>query len=224
MKHWSPSIHDALKALNEKGAKRVVCLIMTPFSTEATVAGYRVAIEHRITDTMEVYYVPSWHTNPFYLDAAIDKVKEGLALFPHHRQPHVHMVFTAHSLPLAAVENDPYVDQIKTTIGKVMQQFSDHDWSLAFQSQGKKGGPWLSPNVEGVLENMARMGKKEALVIPLGFVADHLETLYDLDIALKAKAHGLGFVLRRSPSLNDSPKFIEALADISLTSVDALSS
>ena len=88
----------------------------------------------------------------------------------------------------------------------------------------KKGGEWLSPNVEVVLEIIAKSGKREVLVVPLVFVVDHLETLYDLDIVLTEKAHDLGLVLQRSPSLNDSPKFIEALADISIPSLDTLSS
>jgi ferrochelatase len=105
-----------------------------------------------------------------------------------------------------------------------MKHFKDHDWCLAFQSQGKKGGEWLSPNLEGVMEIIAKSDKREGLVIPLGFVADHLETLYDLDIVLAEKARDLGLVLHRSPSLNDSAKFIDALAHIAITSLDTIAS
>jgi len=227
MRHWHPYIHETLNVLTEKGVRKVLCLIMAPFATKATDESYKVGIEQGIkqgANTMEVYYAPSWHVNPLYLEAVITKVKEGLALFPPSRQRHVHMLFTAHSLPLTAVENDPYVDQIKATIGEVMKRCNDHDWCLAFQSHGGKGGAWLSPNVEEMLETIAKSGKREVLVVPLGFVADHLEILYDLDIVLTEKAHDLGLVLQRSPSLNDSPKFIEALADISIPSLDTLSS
>jgi len=198
---------------------------MAPFATKATVEGYQVDVEQGIKDganTLKALHVPSWHANPLYLVAVVAKIKEGLARFPPPRQRHVNLVFTAHSLPLSAVDNALYVDQIKTTIAVVMEHFKDHDWCLAFQSQGKKGGAWLSPNVEGVLENMAKGNTREVLVTPLGFVADHLETLYDLDIVLAEKARSLGLVLRRSPSLNDSPEFIEALADITLTSLTTL--
>jgi len=227
MRHWHPYIRNTLKILAEKGVNRVLCFIMAPFATKATVEGYQADVEQAIRDganTIEVHHVPSWHVNPFYLDAVVAKVKEGLALFPSPRQRHVNMVFTAHSLPLTAVKNDPYVDQIKTTINMVMKHFKDHDRCLAFQSQGKKGDAWLSPNVEGVLENMAKSDKREVLVIPLGFVADHLETLYDLDIVLAEKARDLGLELHRSPSLNDSAKFIDALAHIAITSLDTIAS
>lgn len=227
MRHWHPYIHETLNVLTGKGIGRVLCLIMAPFTAEATIETYKVGVDQGVKNaakTMEVHYAPSWHINPLYLDAVTAGVQEGLCLFPSHRQRHVHMVFTAHSLPLSAVEDDPYVNQIKTTIEAVMKHFEGHRWSLAFQSQGKKGGAWLSPGVEEVLENMAKRGTREVLVVPLGFVADHLETLYDLDIVLREKAHELGLVLHRSPSLNDSPKFIEALAHICLTSLDTLTS
>jgi ferrochelatase len=200
---------------------------MTPFATKATVEGYKIAVEQsskQAKSPLEVHYIPSWHTNPHYLEAVSAKVKEGLALFPPQRQPYIHLLFTAHSLPLAAVSNDSYAHEIRTTIEEVMKGFHDHDWSLAFQSQGKKGGEWLSPRVEDVLENMAKARVKEILVVPLGFCADHLEILYDLDIAVKEKAQNLGLVMHRSPSLNDSPTFVKALGDISLTVMDTLSS
>jgi ferrochelatase len=227
MRHWHPYIHETLNVLAEKGVKRILGLMMAPFATKATAASYQVGVNQGIkqgANAVEVHYAPSWHLNPLYINAVVAKVEEGLTLFVPHRQKHVHMVFTAHSLPLTAVENDPYVDQIKTTIEEVMKRFNDHSWSLAFQSQGKKGGAWLSPNVEGVLESLAKRGKREVLVVPLGFVADHLEILYDLDIVLAEKANDLELVLHRSPSLNDSPQFIAALADIALTSLGTIPS
>jgi ferrochelatase len=114
------------------------------------------------------------------------------------------------------IKNDPYVDQIKETIFSVMQHFKNYHWHLSFQSRGREKDKWLSPEVEEVLKILIRKGKRKVLVVPIGFVSDNLETLYDLDIALKEKAKSLGILLQRAPSLNDSPKFIRALTDIVL--------
>ncbi|MCD6353232.1 MAG: ferrochelatase [Proteobacteria bacterium] len=219
MRHWHPYIREPLKTMGEKGIKKVLCLILSPFSTAATAESYEDAVQQAINDStkkMKVDFVPSWHTNPLYLDAVFEKVKEGLALFSPHRQSYVQIIFTAHSLPLSTVRNDPYVDQIKTTICGVMKRLKNHKWHLAFQSSGTGDEKWLSPNVKDVLEIIARHGTKEVLMVPIGFVSDHLETLYDLDISLKKKADNLGLQYQRSPSLNDSPKFIKALTNVVL--------
>jgi len=223
MRHWHPYIQETFKTMGGKGVKKVLCLILSPYSSRATAEGYKDAVQTAIknsTKKIEVNFVPSCHTNPICIDAVFEKVKAGLDLFPSHRQPYVQIIFTGHSLPQTAVKNDPYVDQIHATISSVMQRFKNNDGHLAFQSRGRGNGEWLSPDVEDVLKVLAKSGKVEVLVVPLGFVSDHLETLHDLDIILRKKAWDLGLNFQRSPSLNDSPKFIEALTDIVLKSLD----
>ena len=223
MRYWHPYIHETIKTMNKKGIRKVLCLILSPYSTPYTTKIYKGAVDQAInylTEEMERVFLPSWHINPLYIEAIAEKINEGLALFSSSEKADVQIVFTAHSLPQAMVKNDPYVDQIKETIFSVMKYFENYHWYLSFQSRGRGKDNWLSPDVEEVLKILNRKGKRKALVVPIGFVSDNLETLYDLDIALKEKAKSLGILLQRSPSLNDSPKFIKALTDMILKVLD----
>jgi len=223
MRYWQPSIPGAINTLHAKGIKKIFCLILSPFSTKATMEGYRRAVQQTIKEvhqSVEAHFVLPWHTNTHYLDEVADKVKKGLALFAVETRPSVPIVFSVHSLPVEDVSDDPYVHEIKKTILGVRERLGSNEWFLAFQSPGKEG-QWLSPHVDGVLKGLAEQGKKEVLVVPLGFVSDHLETLYDLDIVLKKKAGDLGLNFQRAPSLNDSPHFIEALTEATAMSLIA---
>lgn len=223
MRYWQPSISEAINTLHAKGIKKILCIILSPFSTGAATGGYNRAVYQTIKEshqTMEAYFVSPWNTYTCYLDAVADKVKEGLAMFSANIRASVPIVFSAHSLPLEDLNDDPYVNEIKKTIAGVITRLEKHEWYLAFQSQGKEGA-WLAPYGEEVLKNIAASGKKDVLVVPLGFVSDHLETLYDLDIVLRKKALDLGLHFQRAPSLNDSPQFIEALTEIIVTSLSS---
>ena len=216
MRYWQPSISEAINALHAKGIKKIFCVILSPFATEAATGGYTRAVYQTIKEsllTMEAQFVSPWNTHPRYLDIVADTVNEGLALFSANIRPSVSIVFSAHSLPLEHISNDPYVSEIEKTIAGVIARLEKHEWYLAFQSQGKEGA-WLAPSVEEVLKEIVASGKKDALVVPLGFVADHLETCYDLDIVLLKKALDLGLTFKRAPSLNDRPQFIEALTEV----------
>jgi len=216
MRYWQPSISESINTLHAKGIKKILCIILSPFSTGAASGGYNKAVYQTIKESyqnMEAHFVSPWNTHARYLDAAADRVKEGLALFPANIRASVPIVFSAHSLPLEQVNDDPYVNEIKKTIAGVITRLEKHEWYLAFQSQGREGA-WLAPDGEEVLKDIATSGKKDVLIVPLGFVSDHLETLYDLDIVLRKKALALGLNFKRAPSLNDSPQFIEALTEI----------
>jgi len=220
MRYWQPSISEAINTLHAKGIKKILCIILSPFSTGVATGGYNRAVYQTIKEshqTMEAHFVSPWNTHARYLDAAADRVKEGLALFSANIRASVSIVFSAHSLPLEHVNDDPYVNEIKKTIAGVIMRLEKHEWYLAFQSQGKEGA-WLAPYGEEVLKNIAASGKKDVLVVPLGFVSDNLETLYDLDIVLRKKALDLGLNFKRAPSLNDSPQFIEALTEVIVNS------
>ncbi|MBN2468852.1 MAG: ferrochelatase [Deltaproteobacteria bacterium] len=222
MRHWKPSIEAAFRLLEANDIQRVFCLIMAPFSSAAAVGAYHDAVheaKRNLKKKMDISFVTGWYTTPYYLDAVAERIREGLVNFPSPRHPNVRLLFTAHSLPLSALTEDPYTTQITSTIAGVTDRLKDYSWHLAFQSQGKGCGPWLSPRPEEVLADLAREGVKEILAVPLGFVADHLETLYDLDISLKERAAELGLQLQRSPALNESPKFITALTDAVLRSL-----
>ena len=221
MRYWRPSIPEAIKAFQTKGIKKVLCLILSPFVIKAVSGGYYEAVDQTVKESrnsIEAHFVLPWNTNALYLDAVAAKLKEGFAFFSLNEGHGAPLIFTAHSLPVHWLGNDPYRDMINQTISGVMERLASHDWYLAFQSRGSGKGKWLSPDVGEVLEILATRGEKDVLVVPLGFVSDHLETLYDLDIVLRKKAHDLGINLQRAPSLNDSQKFIEALTEVVITS------
>jgi len=221
MRYWQPSISEAINTLHAKGIKKILCIILSPFSTGAATGGYNKAVYQTIKEsyqTIEAHFVSPWNTHARYLDAAADRVKEGLALFFANIRASVPIVFSAHSLPLEHINDDPYVNEIKKTIAGVITRLEKHEWYLAFQSQGGEGA-WLAPHGEEVLKDIATRGKKDVLIVPLGFVSDHLETLYDLDIVLRKKALDLGLNFKRAPSLNDSPQFIEALTEVIVNSL-----
>jgi len=158
--------------------------------------------------------VKGWHTHPLFLQALAEKLKEGLLQFPTEVRHRVHIIFSAHSLPKRAITGDPYVEQIEATIRGIIGITGPLPWRLGFQSRGGKGGAWLDPEVTTVLRELMGEGHQEVLVVPVGFVSDNVETLYDIDILYKQQAESMGMSFRRSPSLNDSDKFIEALSHI----------
>ncbi|HPD60237.1 MAG TPA: ferrochelatase [Thermodesulfobacteriota bacterium] len=221
MRYWQPSIPEAINAMHANGIKKVLCIILSPFATGATMEGYRTAVYQTIKEshlTIEADFVLPWNMHTGYLDAAADKIKEGLTMFSADIRSSVPIVFSVHSLPLEHVSNDPYLSEIKKTIAGVITRLGNNECYLAFQSQGKERR-WLAPSVEEVIKEVAASRKKDVLVVPLGFVSDHLETIYDLDIVLSGKALGLGLNFKRAPSLNDSPRFIEALTEVILKSL-----
>ena len=125
------------------------------------------------------------------------------------------MLFTAHNVPLETVmEGDPYVEQLQQTVAQLLPTLMPGDWRLAFQSKGRRGGDWLEPEAASAVRELAAAGWKKLLVVPVGFVADNVETLYDLDVELREVTVSCGLEYLRSRALNDAPRFIEALADI----------
>ncbi len=174
---------------------------------------------------MELHAVESWYDHPGYIDALVDVIKRGLESFEtnaeHGTQDAergIHVLFSAHSLPVKFIEDgDPYVEHTEATI-RAVEKKMDIEWSLSYQS---KSGPvkWLEPSTEDMLEKLARKGIKDILVVPISFVSDHIETLYEIDLLYKKMAEGLGMRLRRVESLNTSPLFISALRDIVLNSI-----
>ncbi len=205
--YTAPTVADALEGLDRES---VVALPMSPFSSTYTTATYRRALDD--AGAAEVPLVDGWHADPRFLAAVGGRIGEALdgcdpAEFA--------LLFTAHSLPLSAVEGgDPYVDQLHETVARLIGQVMPGDWRLGFQSKGRRGGDWLEPEADDVAAELADAGWKKLLVVPIGFVADHVETLYDLDIVLRERIETMGMSYRRTASLNDSPRFIEALADI----------
>ncbi|MGH2996354.1 MAG: ferrochelatase [Gaiellaceae bacterium] len=205
MKHWRPRIADAVERAVAGGAERIVGLVLAPHYSRISIGGYRERLEAALPKGLELVFVESWHDHEPYLELLGGRV----------RGTRAHVVFTAHSLPTRILaEGDPYRDQLLETSRLVADKANVERWSFAFQSESRTGEPWLGPDVLAELERLHADGVRDVLVAPVGFVSDHLEILWDLDVEAREKAAELGLGLDRIESLNDDPRFIEALADL----------
>ena len=202
MKHWRPRIAEAVEAALAGGANTLVGLVLAPHYSRLSIAGYRERLEQALQGRAELVFVESWHDHPPFLDLLADRVRgyDG------------HVVFTAHSLPeRILLDGDPYRDQLLETSRLVAERAGLADWSFAFQSASPTGEPWLGPDILEELDRLAANGVRRVLVCPVGFVSDHLEILWDLDVEAQERAAELGLELERIESLNDDPAFVRAL-------------
>ena len=212
MRHWHPYVGDVMARMRGDGQQRVVALPLAPHFSGLSIGAYRRAIEAG-RGQLEVAMVPEWFDHPGFLDAVADRVREGLARFEPDRRETVALIFTAHSLPQRILaDQDPYPTQLQASVAGVLERVGRTEARLAYQSAGQSPEPWLRPDAADVLRELASAGARDILVCPIGFVSDHLEVLYDVDIELRGVASGLGIRLERTGSLNDHPTFIASLA------------
>ena len=206
MKHWRPRIAEAVDAALAGGATRIVGLVLAPHYSAMSIGEYRERLDAALEERAELELVDSWHDRPAFLDVIADRV----------RGTDAWVVFTAHSLPARILDTgDPYKDQLLATSRLVAERAGLGDrWSFAFQSASATGEPWLGPDILDELDRLHGEGVRKVLVAPVGFVSDHLEILWDLDVEARERAAELGLELDRIESLNDDPAFIRALAEI----------
>jgi len=203
MKHWTPHIADA--AARAADADRVVGLVLAPHYSVLSIEGYRDQLEAALDGRAELRFVDSWHDDPSFVAVLVDKV----------RGTDAHVVFTAHSLPARILElGDPYQDQLLETSRLVAERAGVSDWSFSFQSESPTGEPWLGPDILDHLRALHADGVRNVLVCPVGFVSDHLEIRWDIDVEAVELARDLGLELTRIEMPNDEPAFIAALAGI----------
>lgn len=216
MRYWRPSTIEALAAVKREGISRIVALPLYPHYSLAT-TGSSINELKRVLDQagaeFSVSFLEDFHDHPLYVSALAGTIAEGLAGFP-AGEP-VEVLFSAHSLPVSFIERgDPYLCQVRETVRLVMGFFHGTPHRLAFQS---KAGPvkWLEPSTEAAIAELAGEGCRNLLVVPVSFVCDHIETLYEIDVtyASLAKEAGIGS-FRRAPALNTSPLFIDSLAEL----------
>jgi ferrochelatase len=203
MKHWTPRIAEAADEAIRGGAQRIVGLVLAPHYSSISIGGYRDRLVEGVGDRAEAVMIESWHDHPPFLDLVAGRI----------RGTDAHVVFTAHSLPERILaEGDPYKDQLLKTSRLVAERAGVADWSFAFQSASATGEPWLGPDILEELERLHGEGVRKVLVAPVGFVSDHLEILWDIDVEAREKAAELGLELDRIESLNDAPELARALA------------
>ena len=217
MRYGHPLIEETLKEVLHDGIMEIIALPMAPFQSRASTGAYIEEVNRvkgKLGKKVSLSFVVGWHLHPLFLEAVREKIWEGLKGFDEEERKRVHLLFTAHSLPKSIVEKDPYAKEIEASIKGVLEGLEPLPWHMAYQSKG--GGPeeWVGPDVESVLTNLSEEGVRKVLIVPIGFVSDHIEILYDIDILYREKAKSLGMKLRRTTSLNFSEKFIEALSAI----------
>ncbi len=218
LRHWYPFIRETYAELLKESPEQVIGVCMAPQQSSLSTGAYRKKVEEaraELLDQTEVTYVGSWNRHPRLIAAIVENIRKGLLGFPADVRTSVPVLFTAHSLPERIVAmKDPYPDEVKGTVEAVTQFLGSQPTYFAYQSQGRSSEPWLGPTVESMLETMQLAGHRRALVAPIGFICDHVETLFDIDIELKQLAVNKGIHLERMAMLNDSLPLIETLRDI----------
>lgn len=218
MRYWHPFIEDTIGQMASDGIKRAFAISMSPHHSKVSTGAYADEIRRVISENdldITVQMVEGMYKNPLFIDAVVEKISAAIDRFPADARDDLQVVFSAHSLPVSYIEaGDPYVDEITITIDEVVKRLGPLSWHIAYQSKGTIPGAWLDPMVEDVYRDIVEQGHKHVLLVPIGFAADHVETLWDLDILHKRQAEDLGLVYARSGALNDSPAFMSALASM----------
>ncbi len=218
MRNWRPFIADAVKQMRRDGITRAVVICLAPQNSQTSVGLYKKALLSEGELPFEMDFVENWHDHPLLIKAFAERLEDGWRAACAQAGARVPIIFTAHSVPQRTIaEGDPYEAQAKETAALIAMQVPSirvDEWTFAFQSQGMSGGEWLGPTVENTIRELKAKGVRAVFIQPIGFVCDHVEVLYDIDIAFRQFAEQEGMALYRAQSLNESPTFIAALADI----------
>ncbi len=215
MRNWHPFIRETVEDISRDSVGSLVCLCLAPQNSTLSVGLYRKRLQEAQAQAgadIPVHFIESWHKHPLLMDAFADLLRRKMAEM---EGQNFAVIFTAHSLPervLAA--GDPYDKQVRETVAEVAARAQPRNWVFAYQSQGATEEKWMGPTVEATLEDLRRRGFASVLIAPIGFVADHVEVLYDIDIGFQEHARRLGLRLARTESLNDRPEFIAAMAAV----------
>jgi ferrochelatase len=214
MKHWYPFIEDVVEKIENDGAPSIIGLALAPHYSKLSIGGYADAVRRGLSRTgrpVPFIMIESWHDQQSLIAALSRRVRDGLEKFGEPSKAVV--LFTAHSLPKKSVpDDDPYLSQLLETSQLVANKSGIESWDFAFQSAGQPIDSWMGPSINEKISELSRKEFRELLVCPVGFVSDHLEILYDLDMEAKDYASSLGTRLERTASLNDDPEFIDAIA------------
>jgi ferrochelatase len=221
MRNWKPFIADALRRAVGDGTGSLVALCLAPHNSRTSIGLYRKYLEEareKVAPAVAVEFVENWHDHPLLIAAFRKKLAQGIARARAEAGREVPVVFTAHSVPEKTIAaGDPYGQQVLETAALVAAAVGQQElpaYRVAFQSQGMTAEPWIGPTVESQINELAAAGHRHVLLCPIGFVSDHVEILFDIDIMFRDYAKARGVIVLRTESLNDSPLFIRALASI----------
>jgi ferrochelatase len=218
MKHWHPYIPEAVKQMAEDGIEEAVAITLAPHYSTMSIAQYldyvREGLEG-LEKPIDVLCVKSYHDEPLFIDALDEELRRAIDTVPEQHRVDLPVIFTAHSLPEKILkENDSYREQLLETSRLVAERFEDLNWRFAFTSQGETKDKWLGPTLAESLDEVSAEGHKAVLACTVGFVSEHLETLYDFDIAGRKDAEARGLAFYRAPALGTSERYIAALAEV----------
>ena len=221
MRNWKPFIADAVRDMMNKGVDQVVAICLAPQNSSTSVGLYRKALAAEMKPGIALQFVESWHDHPLLIQAFAERLEPTWRQASSEVGAEVPIIFTAHSVPTRTIQTgDPYETQTKETarlVGEKVPGLPQELRHFAFQSQGMSGGPWLGPTVESAMLELKKQGHEGVVIAPIGFVCDHVEVLYDIDIGFREFAREQGLKLWRPESLNASPTFIAALAKLAST-------
>ena len=218
MRNWHPFLYEALAGMAARGSRRALGIILSSFRTEASWERYLAdvaAARERTPGAPEIVFAPPWFEHPRFVAAGADGVEQALAEVPAAERADTPVLFTAHSVPAAMAAASPYVADFTATARAVAARLGHARWSLAYQSRsGSPRDPWLEPDVGDAIRALAKDGAQHVVVSPAGFVCDHVEVLYDLDVEARWIAAEAGVILHRASAVNAHPEFVAMLADL----------
>ena len=214
MRHWHPYIQDTLAEMTAEDITSVVGLVMAPHFSQMSIAAYYKRVEEAGLP-IKLVRIEEWHLQPGYIEALTEHVRTALEKFPAEVRDETQIIFTAHSLPQRILANgDPYPIQLRETMNAIMERLGPHPHQFAYQSAAISSEPWLGPDAGEVLQRLAAEEKKHVLIAPIGFVCEHVEVLYDVDIVFKHQAEALDIHLERIEMLGTAPQMILGLASL----------
>ncbi len=219
MRNSDPFFADTLRRMSNDGIKQALGFILSSHRTEASWERYQKNIADARTElggaSPEVDYCDGWHDHPLFIQCWAELIDAAFAAIAPDRRNSAPLIFTAHSLPAAMAARSHYVDEVQTTARLIANSLNRKSWSLAYQSRsGRPSDPWLEPDIGQMIRDFASRSVKDVVVAPIGFICDHVEVLYDLDIETKKLAEGLGMNFVRASCPNDQPTFIRMMADV----------
>ncbi|HLC43261.1 MAG TPA: ferrochelatase [Methylomirabilota bacterium] len=218
MRNWSPYLADALARMAADGVTRALGVILSSFQCEASWERYQRAValaQERVGNAPVVEYVAPWFDHPLFVAGVADRVTLAMRDVPDELRSRALLIFTAHSIPVPMANASPYVAQLTTSSRLVAEKIGHARWLVAYQSRsGNPREPWLEPDINDAIRIGASEGVQHVVVSPIGFVCDHVEVLYDLDVQARATAEKIGLAFHRASAINDHPEFIRMLAEV----------
>ncbi len=216
MRNWHPFISDTIKKMTADGVRHALAICLAPQNSRTSVGLYHKSVKDA-APSFDIDYVDEWHDQPSLIAAFAEKLRAGWERASQRARTKLPVIFTAHSVPTRTIEEgDPYERQARETAELVARQVPQiTEWKFAFQSQGMSGGAWLGPTVEETIRELKQTDHRGVFIQPIGFLCDHVEVLYDIDVLFREFAEKEGLHLWRADSLNDSPLLIRALAELS---------